>query len=317
MTGRGVPRFDCYPSDALNGMIGLTADQIAVYWVVLLLQYDRGGPVQMHGRERELAVRSGMSRGRLAKAVDGLVQLGKLQLENGAILNPRAAEELQKIEKIYAKNRANSKKGGEATAQKFFRKDNENNGHDRPRGMPNGAPTPRVLHPPSSILHPPIDNKPAAAKTAARDEEPPPHVRREEFEAACEQASQLIGLRNFDAIMGEIEKGAEPDRILSVLRERGKEIAKLPSSNKPTSWAYFLPAIRDPARRGALAAKSVPMVFIVEGSPAWKALIASGKRESFLRSIGSTDERGRDGVSMAIETLPKDVLALIERKGAA
>lgn len=40
----GVPRFDCYPSDFLNGIIGLNADEIAIYTVVMMLQYDRGGP---------------------------------------------------------------------------------------------------------------------------------------------------------------------------------------------------------------------------------------------------------------------------------
>ena len=63
----GVSRFDCFPSDFLNGMIGMTADQIAVYWVVILLQYDRGEAVLYVGREREISIRAGMSHGEIGQ----------------------------------------------------------------------------------------------------------------------------------------------------------------------------------------------------------------------------------------------------------
>jgi hypothetical protein len=151
----GVARFDCYPSDLLNGMIGMTADQIAVYVVVLLLQYDRGEAVQYVGRERELAIRSGLSRGRLEKAVTDLVALGKLHEDAGSVWNTRAKDELAKISERITKNAENSAKGGEATRQKFDAIRNEINGHDRPNGQPNGQPS---LGPNSPPPLPPIGN---------------------------------------------------------------------------------------------------------------------------------------------------------------
>lgn len=144
----GVARFDCYPSDLLNGLIGMTADQIAVYTVVLLLQYDRGEPVLLEGRERELAIRAGLTRGRLDKAVADLLRLGKLQSNGGRIWNKRASEELAKIRERIAKNRENSERGGNATRQKFEEKTKENNEDIEPTGQPSGQPSGRPYSPP-------------------------------------------------------------------------------------------------------------------------------------------------------------------------
>ena len=146
---RGVPRFDCYPSDFLNGIIGLTADQISVYTVVLMLQYDRGSSVAYEGRERELSVRAGMSRGRVISAINDLVRLGKLTLVNGSLSNGRTVRELEKISEKFAKNAENSEKGGKATQKKWGKSYNENNATDRPNGQPKGRPSLGPNQPPS------------------------------------------------------------------------------------------------------------------------------------------------------------------------
>lgn len=83
----GVSRFDCYPSDFLNGIVGLKADQIAAYTVLMMLQYDRGGPVQYVGREHEISVRTGLPKARLGKAIDELIALGKLTMTAGGALS--------------------------------------------------------------------------------------------------------------------------------------------------------------------------------------------------------------------------------------
>jgi uncharacterized protein YdaU (DUF1376 family) len=136
----GTSRFDCFPSDFLNGVIGMSADQISAYTVILMLQYDRGGPVRYESREREIATRSGMPKGRLVSAVEKLLDLGKLSLENGCLVNARATAELAKIEEKRAKNRENSEKGGIATRGKFEKKVNDYSGDDRPTGGPTVGP---------------------------------------------------------------------------------------------------------------------------------------------------------------------------------
>ena len=118
----------------------MRADEIAAYTVVLMLQYDRGEPVLYTGRERELAIRCGLSQTRLSKAVDILVSLDKLELSEGRLRNRRASQEIEKIRERIEKNRENSAKGGESTRVKFEAKSKENNDGIEPIGQPNGRP---------------------------------------------------------------------------------------------------------------------------------------------------------------------------------
>ena len=152
----GVSRFDCFPSDFLNGVIGMTADQIAVYTVVLMLQYDRGEHVIYIGREREIAIRSGLSRKRLEKAVAELIVLGKLQTDGETVFNRRADGEIEKIREKIEKNRENSEKGGIATREKYYKKPLENNVRAEPTGQQTGQPSlGPILRPPSPVPPPP------------------------------------------------------------------------------------------------------------------------------------------------------------------
>ena len=117
----GVSRFDCYPSDFLNGIIGLTADDIAVYTVIIMLQYDRGGPVRYIGYEREIFVRAGLTRKRLTISVDSLIERGKLsKTEDGkALFNERTEKELTKIAERISKNGGKVGKNSEKIPEKL------------------------------------------------------------------------------------------------------------------------------------------------------------------------------------------------------
>lgn len=157
----GVSRFDCYPSDFLNGVIGLTADQIAAYTVIMMLQYDRGEPVQYVGRERELSVRAGLPRGRLGKAIEDLVGLGKIRItSDGGVYNSRTAEELEKISERIAKNTENSQNGGEATRQKWESIRNNNNAVEGRPASKQASQNKALLSPPP----PPIELASASSK---------------------------------------------------------------------------------------------------------------------------------------------------------
>ena len=149
----GVSRFDCFPSDFLNGVIGLTADQIATYTVLLMLQYDSGEPVAYEGQERVLQVRCGLPRKRLDIAVSELVKLGKLSLIDGRLSNRRADKEIIKISEKIRKNSENSEKGGFATQKKWGKKHNKVNDSDRPTGQPTGQPKQGPI-PPSPVPRP-------------------------------------------------------------------------------------------------------------------------------------------------------------------
>jgi len=166
----GVARFDCYPSDFLNGMVGMTADQIAVYTTIIFMQYDRGEAILIEGREREIAIRAGMTRNRLAKAIEGLVALGKLHNEDGHVFNDRTEKELAKIRVRIAEKREFSAKGGEATRQKFNTNDNKNSSPIGPDGQPNGQPDAGLYSPPPLPLPPPGDSPLRSESLFAADE---------------------------------------------------------------------------------------------------------------------------------------------------
>lgn len=177
MTG-GVARFDCYPSDFLNGMVGLTADQIALYAVIIFLQYDRGEPILIEGREREIAIRAGMTRARLAKAADDLVALGKLHRDGGHVFNARTAKELEKIRERIAEKRAIGSKGGISTREKYAEKFNKNSDdHVADAGAAARANAPAYSPPPPPL---PLKESPAtaplemASASPSEDPSPPP-----------------------------------------------------------------------------------------------------------------------------------------------
>lgn len=151
----GVARFDCYPSDFLNGVIGLSGDEIAAYTIIMMLQYDRGVPVTYVGREHELSVRSGLPKGRLSKAIENLEGMGKFVRIEGALSIPRTEKELGKISERIRKNSENSLNGGEATKKKWEQLRNENKeGESRSAIQPASASL-ALLSPPSAIRHPP------------------------------------------------------------------------------------------------------------------------------------------------------------------
>jgi uncharacterized protein YdaU (DUF1376 family) len=104
----GAPYFQCYPADFLSGIVDLEPDEIAVYTVVLMLIYDRGGAIP--DDRKSLARRCHMTPKRLSNSLDHLVEMGKLQIENGSLTNPRAAKEIEKFRKKSEKNAENISK---------------------------------------------------------------------------------------------------------------------------------------------------------------------------------------------------------------
>lgn len=163
----GVSRFDCYPSDFLNGIIGLTADQIAVYTVVMMLMYDRGKAIAYVGRERELQVRAGLTRARLDKAIAHLIENGKLSVDDGCLKNHRTTQELAKIRERIEKNRENSERGGFSSKRNWDAKRNENNATIGPIGTPPASRSASPILRPSSFDPRPYNTDPYGSVLAA------------------------------------------------------------------------------------------------------------------------------------------------------
>lgn len=106
------PYFNFYPADFMNGVRGLSAQEVGVYTMLLCRIYEEDGPVEYH--VRRLATYCGMREATFEKVVEKLVDLGKMSIGNGMLSNARAEAEISK--------RANgleiASRAGKASAEK-------------------------------------------------------------------------------------------------------------------------------------------------------------------------------------------------------
>lgn len=107
-----VPYFAFYPADFMNGVRGLTAQEVGVYTMILCRIYEESGPVEYHARR--LAIYCGMRESTFVAVVEKLVDLDKLQLIGGMLSNRRAEGEIAKR----ADGLKIASKAGKASAEK-------------------------------------------------------------------------------------------------------------------------------------------------------------------------------------------------------
>jgi uncharacterized protein YdaU (DUF1376 family) len=94
MPKRKLPWFKMYPNDFLNGIGDLSsAHEIALYTVILHRIYDNSGPIK--DDIRALAARSKMRVDHCERALNRLIELEKIQIEDGKIINERARKDLK------------------------------------------------------------------------------------------------------------------------------------------------------------------------------------------------------------------------------
>lgn len=297
----GFARFDCYPSDFLNGLIGMTADEIAAYTVIIMLQYDRGEPVKYEGRERELSVRTGMSRGRLVRAVSGLIEAGKVFLSDGMLTNRRAEKEIAKIHEKIAKNRENSAKGGESTRQKFVGKSNEINGDAGPNGHPNGQPTdsPNYLHISHSITtkRSNTNNCPKPVRT---------HYT-EDFETRFWRSYPTDANMSKKAAFDVWKRLPDDEREMAIESLPAfKAYCQANPDYRPVHAERYLAKKRFEGH-AAMGRKISSQVFVTKGSAAWKAWAAyRGKEPPATKNPNG----GEDGWLFPSEYPPQDNLQI-------
>lgn len=109
---RHIPYFSFYPADFMNGVRGLSAQEVGVYTMLLCRIYEESGPVEYH--PLRLSTYCGMREPTFVKTVAALVDLGKLTMVSGYLSNARAEAEIAKR----AHDLENSSKAGKASAEK-------------------------------------------------------------------------------------------------------------------------------------------------------------------------------------------------------
>ena len=107
-----IPYFDFYPADFMNGVRGLTAQDVGVYTMILCRIYEESAPVEFH--TLRLATYCGMREATFKKTIEKLIDLDKFQVVDGCISNRRAETEISnRSHKLKIASRA-----GKASAEK-------------------------------------------------------------------------------------------------------------------------------------------------------------------------------------------------------
>lgn len=112
MSDKHASWFKFYPADFMNGVRGMTAQEVGVYTMILCRIYEENGPVEYH--PLRLATYCGMRVPTFEKTVEKLVALGKVVVTCGTISNARAEAEISNR----ANDLKNNSKAGKASAEK-------------------------------------------------------------------------------------------------------------------------------------------------------------------------------------------------------
>lgn len=263
---KDVPYFQCYPSDFLAGLSGLEPQEAVLYFTIVLRNYDLGGPVLLKHYERDLCQRADMSRRKLAAALESLVARGKLEVVDGGYMNPRAVVEIEKISRIFEKNRASAPLGGRANAERLARQKKGQNESGFPNeinenGKPTGEPKPKPKQEPVGSITASRNLSPNEAQARIqnpertqtsldsrnpRDLTSGPSTDADRFERLRVECAEALGpdLAPADFVIGPMLLLADEighDKLLLILRsERDR-----PRRNKPRSWSIWAQNVRE------------------------------------------------------------------------
>ena len=109
-----------YPSDWLAGTRGLSAEETGVYITLICRMYELAGPVERDDKRLHRLCGT-KSKAAFARALDTLLDDGKITDGEGGLWNDRVGQELEKLFKKSTKSR-------QAAQARWNRKRSKNNG---------------------------------------------------------------------------------------------------------------------------------------------------------------------------------------------
>jgi uncharacterized protein YdaU (DUF1376 family) len=227
MSRKHIPYFSFYPADFMNGVRGLSAQDVGVYTMLLCQIYEENGPVELN--HFRLATYCGMRVPAFTKSVEKLIALGKLELENGHLKNKRAEAEIQKR----ADGLKINSKAGLASAQKRQQKQ-----------AAFSTTVQRPFNQAEADTDTDKDNTPSGVVSSA-----PPEkldlIQAKLIEAIGEGNIQPHGALNLSAVLGLISAGVDLETdILPTIKAKAQRLTR-----PVGSWSYFTDAIRDAHNR--------------------------------------------------------------------
>ena len=112
MTSHHASWFKFYPADFMNGVRGLSAQEVGLYTMLLARIYEENGPIEYH--PLRLSTYCGMREATFVKTLEKLLALGKITLREGMLSNARAEAEISNR----SHDLKNASKAGKASAEK-------------------------------------------------------------------------------------------------------------------------------------------------------------------------------------------------------
>lgn len=110
------PWMKFYASDWLAGTRGLSLQETGLYITLIAMMYEKGAPIDMP--DARLSRLCGSTPAAFKKALEGLLDAGKLERSEKGIWNKRVAKEIQKREKKSSSSRESANERWEKTKQK-------------------------------------------------------------------------------------------------------------------------------------------------------------------------------------------------------
>ena len=92
MPKKRIPFFRFYPSDFMDGVRGLSAQEVGLYTMLLCRMYEESGPIEDH--PLRLSTYCGMREKTFTTTLEKLVALGKIKRRDGMLTNDRAEIEI-------------------------------------------------------------------------------------------------------------------------------------------------------------------------------------------------------------------------------
>lgn len=249
MAAKHIPYFSLYPADFMNGVRGMSAQEVGVYMMLLCRIYEENGPVEYNALR--LSTYCGMRQNTFDKTFEKLVALGKISLIDGMLSNHRADAEISKR----ANDLKNSSKAGKASAEKRQQKQQKN---------------PTDVNRSFNHTDTDTDTDKAASQqcaTASPHQQNLDQTNRERLLAAmgADPVSGLIGpngtllggVRDTAIAEGWAALGLSLDRQCAVIAEVASRSKAKGQNFAPRSFGYFTGAMEDAARGQSSAQASV------------------------------------------------------------
>ena len=122
-----TPWIRFFPSDWLAGTRGLTASEAGIYITLIALMYERDGKIA--NEPPRLSRLCGASNSAFKKALDTLLEEGKIEEKDGLLFNNRVVEEL-----FYSREK--SSVASKNAKSRWAQKPNKNNADNHADAMP-------------------------------------------------------------------------------------------------------------------------------------------------------------------------------------